>query len=116
MRRGQNRRPGQFYLFEGLGINSHAATYQEGSAGGEIAIPANIHFHLDEDIQKLFLWNADRAVYIATNLTQDKVERARKATIFKQTVHVASGAQGAYVGSQAIAGSRSFVPSRSFAE
>jgi class 3 adenylate cyclase len=93
-----------------------AATYQEGSAGGEIAIPADIHLHLDEDLQKLFVWNADRALYIATNLTQDKVERARKAGMFKQTVHVVSGTQGAYVGSLAAAGSRSFVPSRSFAE
>jgi hypothetical protein len=74
-----------------------AATYQEGSAGGEIAIPASIHVQLDEDLQKLFVWNADRELYIATNLTQDKVERARKAAMFKQTVHVASGAQGAYV-------------------
>lgn len=93
-----------------------AATYQEGSAGGQIAIPAEIHSHLDEDLQKLFVWSKDRALYIATDLTQDKVERARKASMFKQAVHVASGAQGAYVGSQATAGSRSFVPSRSFAE
>jgi hypothetical protein len=93
-----------------------AATYQEGSAGGEITIPANVHLHLDEDVQKLFVWNADRKLYIATNLTQDKVERARKAGMFKQTIHIASGVQGAYVGSLAAAGSRSFVPSRSFAE
>jgi class 3 adenylate cyclase len=93
-----------------------AATYQEGSAGGEIAIPASIHIHLDEDLQKLFTWNADRELYIAVNLTQDKVERARKAGMFKQTVHVSSGAQGTYVGSLAAAGSRSFVPSRSFAQ
>ncbi|GGG87417.1 adenylate/guanylate cyclase domain-containing protein [Edaphobacter dinghuensis] len=93
-----------------------AATYQEGSAGGQIAIPAEIHAHLDEDLQKLFVWNKDRALYIATNLTQDKVERARKASMFKQAVYVTSGAQGAYVGSQATAGSRSFVPSKSFAE
>ena len=93
-----------------------AATYQEGSAGGQIAIPADIHAHLDEDLQKLFVWTTDRALYIATNLTQDKVERARKASMFKQTVHVSSGAQGAYVGSLAASGSRSFVPSRSFAE
>jgi class 3 adenylate cyclase len=93
-----------------------AATFQEGSAGGEIAVPATVHLHLDEEVQKLFVWNADRELYVATNLTQDKVERARKAAMFKQTVHVASGAQGAYVGSQAIAGSRSFVPSKSFAE
>jgi hypothetical protein len=93
-----------------------AATFQEGSAGGEIAVPASVHLHLDDDLQKLFVWNADRDLYVATNLTQDKVERARKAAMFKQTVHVASDAQGAYVGSQATAGSRSFVPSRSFAE
>jgi class 3 adenylate cyclase len=93
-----------------------AATYQEGSASGQIAIPAETHAHLDEDLQKLFVWNKDRALYIATNLTQEMVERARKASMFKQAVHVASGAQGAYVGSQATAGSRSFVPSRSFAE
>jgi class 3 adenylate cyclase len=93
-----------------------AATYQEGSAGGEIAIPAAIQLHLDEDLQKLFVWNSDRELYIATNLTQDKVERAHKAAMFKQTVHVASGAEGAYVGSHATTGSRSFVPSRSFAE
>lgn len=93
-----------------------AATYQEGSAGGQIAIPADIHTYLDEDLQKLFVWNTDRALYIATNLTQDKVERARKASMFKQTVHVESGTQGAYVGSLAAARSRSFVPSKSFAE
>ncbi|WP_263385539.1 adenylate/guanylate cyclase domain-containing protein [Granulicella arctica] len=93
-----------------------AATYQEGSAGGQIAIPAQIHANLDEDLQKLFVWNEERALYIATSLTQDKVERARKASMFKQAVHVASGAQGIYVSSQATAGSRSFVPSSSFAE
>jgi class 3 adenylate cyclase len=93
-----------------------AATHQERSAGGEIAVPATVHLHLDEDLQKLFVWNADRELYVATNLTQDKVERARKAAMFKENVYVASGAQGTYVGSQSTAGSRSFVPSRSFAE
>jgi len=52
------------------------ATYQEGSAGGEIAIPASIHMHLDEDLQKLFTWNADRELYITVKLTQDKVDEA----------------------------------------
>jgi class 3 adenylate cyclase len=93
-----------------------AATYQEGSAGGEIAIPSFIHEHLEEEVQKLFLWNRDRGLYVATNLTQEKVERARKAALFKQTVHVASGLSGARVTSQPSTGSRSFVPSSSFAE
>ncbi len=93
-----------------------AATYQEGSAGGEIAVPSHIHEHLEEELQKLFVWSRDRGLYIATNLTQDKVERARKAGLFKQTVYVASGLGGAQVTNQPSTGSRSFVPSSSFAE
>jgi class 3 adenylate cyclase len=92
-----------------------AATIQEGSAGGEIAIPSHIHEHLDEDLQKLFIWNKDRSVYIATNLTQDKAERARKAGLFKQAVYVTSSAGSSKVSSQQTAGSRSVVPSSSFA-
>ena len=91
-----------------------AARYQEGSAGGEIAVPDSVHEHLDEELQKLFVWNKDRGLYIGTNLTQDKVERARKAGLFKQSVYVASGAAGASVSSQSTPGSRSFVPSSSF--
>jgi class 3 adenylate cyclase len=94
----------------------NAATYQEGSAGGEIAVSSIIHGHLDDDLQKLFIWDSDRRLYIATDLTQDKVERARKASLFKQAVHVASGLQGVSVSSHATSGSRSFVPSKSFAE
>jgi class 3 adenylate cyclase len=93
-----------------------AATYQEGSAGREIAIPSVIHGHLDDELQKLFIWNSDRRLYIATDLTQDRVDRAQKASLFKQAVHVASGLQGVSVSSQATSGSRSFVPSRSFGE
>jgi len=93
-----------------------AARYQEGSAGGEIAVPESVHEHLDEELQKLFVWNKDRGLYIGTNLTQDKVERARKADLFKQSVYVASGAAGASVSSQPTPGSRSFVPSSSFGD
>jgi class 3 adenylate cyclase len=93
-----------------------AATLQEGSAGGEIAIPSNIHKHLDKELQDLFVYNRDRGVYLAANLTQDKVERARKASLFKQAVHVTASAAGARITGQASSGSRSFVPSRSFAE
>jgi hypothetical protein len=57
----------------------------------------------------------NRGLYIGTNITQEKVERARKAGLFKKTVFVTSGAAGAHVSSQAAAGSRSFVPSRSYA-
>ena len=91
-----------------------AARYQEGSAGGEIAVPESIHEHLDEELQKLFVWNRDRRLYVGTKLAQDKVERARKAVLFKQPVYVASGAAGASVSSQPTPGSRSFVPSSSF--
>jgi class 3 adenylate cyclase len=93
-----------------------AATYQEGSAGGEIAVPDAIHEHLEEEVQKLFVWNRDRGLYIGTNLTQDKVERAQKAALFKQPVYVAAGLAGARVTSQPTVGSRSFVPSSSFGE
>ncbi|MBZ5489890.1 MAG: hypothetical protein LAO76_03045 [Acidobacteriia bacterium] len=93
-----------------------AATFQESSAGGEIAIPSHFHKHLEEELQKFFLWNGDRRLYVATNLTQDKVERAGKVALFKQTVHVATGLGGARVTSQPSVGSRSFVPSSSFAE
>jgi class 3 adenylate cyclase len=93
-----------------------AARYQEGSAGGEIAVPESVHEHLDEELQKLFVWNKDRGLYIGTNLTQDKVERARKAGLFKQSVYVASGAAGASVSSQPTPGGRSFVPSSSFGD
>ncbi len=92
-----------------------AARHQEGSSGGEIAIPADVHSHLDEELQKLFVWNSNRRLYIGADITQEKVERARKAGLFKQTVFVTSGAVGAHVSSQATAGSRSFVPSRSYA-
>ena len=92
-----------------------AARHQEGSSGGEIAIPADVHTHLDEELQKLFVWNSDRSLYIGTNISQEKVERARKAGLFKQTVFVTSGAAGAHVSSQASLGSRSFVPSSSYA-
>lgn len=91
-----------------------AAAIQEGSAGGEIAIPSNIHEHLDEELQKLFAWNSDRGLFVATNLTQEKVERSRKAKLFAQTVYVASGTRGARVSSQQAAGSRPLVPSRSY--
>jgi class 3 adenylate cyclase len=91
-----------------------AASYQEGSAGGEIAVPESVHEHLEEELQKLFVWNKDRGLYIGTNLTQDKVERARKAVLFKLPVYVASGAAGASVSSKPTPGSRSFVPSSSF--
>lgn len=93
-----------------------AARHQEGSRGGEIAIPADLHAHLDEELQKLFVWDSNRNLYIGTNITQEKVERVRKAGLFKQTVFVTSGATGAHVSSQASTGSRSFVPSSSFAE
>lgn len=93
-----------------------AATFQEGSAAGEIAIPSQIHEHLEEELQKLFTWNPDRSLYIAANLTQDKVERASKGALFKQSVYVASGLGGARVTSERTTGSRSFVPSSSFAE
>ena len=33
--------------------------------------------------------NRNRGLYLGTNLTQDKVERARKAALYRQTVHVA---------------------------
>jgi class 3 adenylate cyclase len=92
-----------------------AARHQESSRGGEIAVPSEVHTHLDEELQKLFVWNRNRGLYIGTNITQEKVERARKAGLFKQTVYVTSGAAGAHVSSQATAGSRSFVPSRSYA-
>ena len=42
-----------------------AAAIQEGSAGGEIAIPSNIHEHLDEDLQKLFAWNSARGLFLS---------------------------------------------------
>jgi hypothetical protein len=90
--------------------------YQEGSAGGEIAVPDAIHEHLEEEVQKLFVWNRDRGLYIGTNLNQDKVERAQKAALFKRPVYVASGLAGARVTSQPTVGSRSFVPSSSFGE
>jgi class 3 adenylate cyclase len=93
-----------------------AAFLQEGSAGGEIAIPSNIHQHLDKELQDLFIYNRERGSYLATNLTQEKVERARKASLFKQTVHVAASVEGARITGQASLGSRSFAPSRSFAE
>jgi class 3 adenylate cyclase len=92
-----------------------AARHQEGSRGGEIAIPADLHAHLDEELQKLFAWDSSRDLYVGTNITQENVERARKAGLFKQTVFVTSGATGTRINSQAIAGSRSFVPSRSYA-
>jgi hypothetical protein len=91
-----------------------AGRYQEGSAGGEIAVPNSVHKHLEEEVQKLFVWSKDRGLYIGTNLTQDKVERARKAVLFNQAVYVTSGAAGASVSSQPTPGSRSFVPSSSF--
>lgn len=93
-----------------------AATFQEASAGGEIAVPAEIYEHLDKEVQDFFVWNRDRRLYVATSLTQDKVERARKAALFNQAVHVTSGLQGVHIASQASTGSRSFVPSRSYAE
>jgi len=92
-----------------------AARHQEGSSGGEIAIPTDVHSHLDEALQKLFVWNSNRGLYIGANITQEKVERARKAGLFEQTVFVTSSAAGAQVSSHATAGSRSFVPSRSYA-
>lgn len=92
-----------------------AARHQENSSGGEIAIPTEVHTHLDEELQKLFVWSSGRGLYIGTNITQEKVERARKAGLFKQTIFVTSGAAGAQVSSQASVGSRSFVPSSSYA-
>jgi class 3 adenylate cyclase len=93
-----------------------AATFQEGSAGGEIAIPAGVYDLLDEEVQALFSYSRDRGIYLASNLTQEKVERARKASLYQQTVHVSAGAAGTRISSQASTGSRSFVPSSSFAE
>jgi class 3 adenylate cyclase len=92
-----------------------AARHQEGSSGGEIAIPTDVHTHLDEELQKLFVWNSDRGLYIGRNITQEKVERARKAGLFNQAVFVTSGAGGARVSGQASDDSRSFVPSSSYA-
>jgi hypothetical protein len=93
-----------------------AATFQEGSAGGELTIPAGVYDLLDEEVQALFSYSRDRSIYIASNLTQEKVERVRKASLYQQTVHVSAGAAGARISSQASTGSRSFVPSSSFAE
>ncbi len=39
-----------------------AARYQEGSAGGEIAVPESVHEHLEEELQNLFVWNKDRGL------------------------------------------------------
>jgi len=92
-----------------------AARHQEGSKCGEIAIPADVHAHLDEELQKLFVWNGDRGLYLGTNITAEKIERARKAELFNQTVFVTSGAAGVHVSSQPTDGSRFFVPSSSYA-
>ena len=97
-------------------VVEEAARYQEGCAGGEIAVPESVREHLEEALQKLFVWNSDRGLYVGTNLTQDKVERAQKAALFKQPVYVASGLAGVRVTSQPTVGSRSFVPSSSFGE
>ncbi len=93
-----------------------AARHEEGSAGGEIAISESIYTQLEEEVQKLFKYNRDRSLYLAANLTQDKVERARKASLYRQTVYVTAGAAGTSISSQASAGSRSFVPSSSYGE
>ena len=62
------------------------------------------HIPLDEELQKLFVWNSNRGLYIGTNITHEKAERARKAGLFKQSVFVTSGTAGAHVSSQAAAG------------
>jgi len=93
-----------------------AALYQEGSAGGEIAIPAQIHNHLAKEVQDLFKLSRDRGVYVATGLTQDKVELAKKAALYKQAVQVTSTAAGTRISGESSGGSRAFVPSRSYAE
>ena len=91
-----------------------AARHQEGSPEGEIAISQSIYTQLEEEVQKLFTYKKDRSLYTAANLTQDKVERARKASLYRQTVHVSAGAVGTSISSQASTGSRSFVPSSSY--
>ena len=93
-----------------------AARHQEGSAGGEIAVPQAVYELLEEELQNLFSWNKDRGLYIGTNLIQDKVERARKAALFKESVYVTTGAAGASVSSRPTPGSRSFVPSSSYGD
>ncbi len=93
-----------------------AATFQEGTAGGEIAIPFNVYANLDENLQAQFSYNEGRDIYLATNLTQEKVELARKASLYRQTVHLSATAAGTRISSQASSGGRSFVPSSSFAE
>jgi hypothetical protein len=95
----------------------NAAQAQERCTGTETAISADCFSLLPELLQKHFVKDEQRALYVAAELTADRIDRSAKAAAYSTGgVFVRSSAAGVTVGSRETSGARQILPSKSWAK
>jgi class 3 adenylate cyclase len=94
-----------------------AAEYEENCSGSQIGVSKRIYDALPERLSKHFTYDSDAECYVAIDLTEDKVERAERATVAAGApAFITSNQSGVTITEREREGARSITPGRSYAE
>lgn len=100
----------------GLAVEQ-AAKAQEKCKGTEIGLPSNCSALLPENLQQHFRKDAERQLYLAGNLTAEKLESAARAAAYASgSVFLKSTGAGVNLSSTKSSGAREGPPSKSWTE
>ena len=95
-----------------------AALYEERCKGGQIGVSRSIYDILPTHLRDFFVYNATAQCYSATDLTEQKVERAVSASLYRSgaPVYIQTSIAGVHISSQESPTARKHVPAKPYSE